>query len=181
MASTDPQEPVQIQDSPLPKVLLLKKPPAFFIIGEQPFTSTKFHYLKAYESPLPLDQFLATHALSIQAILSSAIAPLTVDILQLLPAVRVVVTTSAGLNHLDLPECRRRGITIANTGSIYSADVADLAVGLLIDVFRKISAGNRYVKQGLWPIRGDYPLGSKVKSIPCLNLLAGQGISNKCH
>ncbi|KAJ9188413.1 hypothetical protein P3X46_003772 [Hevea brasiliensis] len=161
MASTDPQESVQ-ELSPLPKVLVPKIPPSFCIIGEEPFTSTKFQYLKAYESPLPLDQFLATHAHSVKAILSTASAPVTADLLQLLPAVRLVVTTSAGLNQIDLPECRRRGIAVANVATVYSADVADLAVGLLIDVLRKISASNRYVKQGNWPTRGDYPLGSKL-------------------
>ncbi|CAN0893397.1 Glyoxylate/hydroxypyruvate reductase HPR3, partial [Linum grandiflorum] len=87
----------------------------------------------------------------------------TVDaaVLDLLPELRVIVTTSAGVNHLDLLECRRRGIKIANAGDTYSAEGADCAVGLLIDVFRKISAGNRYVKSGLWSPIGEYPFGSK--------------------
>jgi hydroxypyruvate reductase 2 len=45
---------------------------------------------------------------------------------------------------------------------VYSADVADMAVGLLIDVLRKVSASDRYVRQGLWAAKGNYPLGSKV-------------------
>jgi hydroxypyruvate reductase 2 len=40
--------------------------------------------------------------------------------------------------------------------------VADHAVGLLIDVLRKVSEADRYVRRGLWPVQGDYPLGSKV-------------------
>uniref|UniRef100_A0A2P2J7Z9 Glycerate dehydrogenase n=1 Tax=Rhizophora mucronata TaxID=61149 RepID=A0A2P2J7Z9_RHIMU len=148
----------------LPEVLLFMKPPAFVLVGEQPFTSDKFRYLKVYESPLPLDQFLLTHAQSVQAILSSGGAPVTADILRLLPAVRVVVTTSAGLNQIDLPECRRRGIKVANTGDTYSADVADMAVGLLIDVMRKISASDGYVRQRRWSTEGDFPLASKVNT-----------------
>ncbi|KAF5733114.1 glyoxylate/hydroxypyruvate reductase HPR3-like [Tripterygium wilfordii] len=150
----------QSRDSP--KVLLFKPPPSMNLIGEQPFTSTKFQYLKAYESPLPLDQFLATHAKSIQAILSSGSVPVNTEILRQLPNVRVVVTTSAGLNQIDLPECRRRGVIVANSGDVYSADVADAAVGLLISVLRKITVAGRYVKQGFWAARGDYPLGSKL-------------------
>lgn len=150
------------QQEDLPKVLLLKQSPAFTLVGEQSFTSTKFHYLKAYESSLPLDQFLSAHANSIQAILSSGGALVTADILRQLPAVRLVVTTSAGLDQIDFPECRRRGVKVANTGSVYSDDVADLAVGLLIDVLRKISAGDRYVKHRLWPSKGNYPLGYKL-------------------
>ncbi|KAJ8900301.1 hypothetical protein K2173_024941 [Erythroxylum novogranatense] len=155
---------ISSQSTPqLPQVLLMREPPAFTLCGEQPFSSDKFRYLKAYESTLPLDQFLTTHAQSVQAILSSHNAPVTAAILRLLPEARLVVTTSAGLNQIDLPECRRRGIKVANSGTVSAANVADLAIALLIDVKRKISASNRYVKQGLWSTNEDYPLGSKLR------------------
>lgn len=83
----------------------------------------------------------------------------------MLSSLRVIVTTSAGLDHVDLLECRRRGIAVANARNVFSEDVADMAVGLLIDVLRKISAGDRYVRRGLWATNGDYPtLGSKVST-----------------
>ncbi|KAE7997171.1 hypothetical protein FH972_001827 [Carpinus fangiana] len=47
---------------------------------------------------------------------------------------------------------------------VYLEDVADLAVGLMIDVLRKVSATDRYVRKGLWPSKGDFPLGSKMGS-----------------
>ncbi|KAL0339387.1 UNVERIFIED_CONTAM: Glyoxylate/hydroxypyruvate reductase HPR3 [Sesamum angustifolium] len=81
------------------------------------------------------------------------------------PSLRLVVTTSAGINHIDLVECRRRGIAVANAAGIFSADVADLAVGLLLDVLRRISAGNRFVKGGLWPMQEAYPLGFKQRGL----------------
>ncbi|XP_052302981.1 glyoxylate/hydroxypyruvate reductase HPR3-like [Populus trichocarpa] len=36
----------------------------------------------------------------------------------------------AGLNQIDLQECRRRGISVAYAGSLFSEDDADIAVGL---------------------------------------------------
>ncbi|CAI0470543.1 unnamed protein product [Linum tenue] len=149
------------EEENLPQVLLLLHPAAFTIFGEEHFTSAKFRFLKAYESSLPLDEFLAANARSVRALLVSAATVVGAGILDLLPELRVIVTTSAGLDQLDLAECRRRGIRIASAGDIYSADVADCAVGLLIDVLRKISASNRYVKNGFWASKGDYPLGSK--------------------
>ncbi|XP_059651503.1 glyoxylate/hydroxypyruvate reductase HPR3-like [Cornus florida] len=151
----------QQQEQELPKVVLVLRPTIGFSDYGKQF-SEKFHLLKAWESPMPTEQFLATHASSVQAMLCSVGTPVQSDVLRLLPSLKVIVTTSAGLNQIDLPECRRRGISIANTGTIYSADVADVALGLLIDVLRKITAANRYVRGGLWPIQGDYPLGSKL-------------------
>ncbi|CAK7347967.1 unnamed protein product [Dovyalis caffra] len=147
----------------LPQVLLLKPPPVLSVLGEHHFLSNKYQLLKAWESHLPLDQFLTTHADSIQAILCSGAAPVTDDLLHLLTSVRLVVTASAGTNHIDLEACRRRGISVTNAGTVFSDDGADAAVGLLIDVLRKITASDRYVRQGIWVNKGDYPLGSKLR------------------
>uniref|UniRef100_A0A2N9G2H7 glyoxylate reductase (NADP(+)) n=1 Tax=Fagus sylvatica TaxID=28930 RepID=A0A2N9G2H7_FAGSY len=141
----------------LPHVLVLH-PPEYFSLYQSQY-SHKFHFLNAWESPLPLDQFLSTHARNVQALLSCGYFAINADILCLLPSLRLVVTPTTGLNHIDLSECRRRGVAVANTGGVASVDVADMAVGLFIDVLRKISAANRYVRQ--W--QRSYPFGSKLK------------------
>lgn len=74
----------------------------------------------------------------------------------------MIVTYSVGVDHIDLPECRRRGIEVASAGNLNDVEVADMAVALLIDVMRKISAGDRYVRQLSQPSNWDFPLGSKV-------------------
>ncbi|KAE7997165.1 hypothetical protein FH972_001821 [Carpinus fangiana] len=159
--SQAPHGPHENRSSDLPEVLVLKPPPLLNIYGDD--FSKKFRLLKASESPLPIDQFLATHARSVRAMLCSGTGPrINAEILRLVPSLELIVTTSAGLNHIDLAECRRLGIPVANAGDVFSEDVADMAVGLLIDVLRKVSAADRYVRQGLWAAKGDYPLGSKL-------------------
>ncbi|KAL6564414.1 hypothetical protein OROMI_015864 [Orobanche minor] len=76
-------------------------------------------------------------------------------------SLRLIVTASANINHIDLIECRRRGIDVANTANVFFVDVSDLAVGLLLNVLRKISAGNLYVGNRLWHKQGSYPLGTR--------------------
>ncbi|XP_072956883.1 glyoxylate/hydroxypyruvate reductase HPR3-like [Typha angustifolia] len=123
-----------------------------------------YDFLRSWESPLPLPDFLSSHAARCRVILSSGPNPpaVSVEIISLLPELRLVVATSAGVNHIDLDACRRRGVRVANAGSVFSADVADYAVGMAIDVLRRISAADRYVRRGLWALKGGYPLGSKV-------------------
>lgn len=159
MAATPP--PVENRSQHLPQVIVPEPPTVLNFFGDT--FSKKFELLKAWESPLPLDQFLAANAQSVQAMLCSSTSPRIVpEILRLLPSLRLVVTTSTGLDHIDLSECRRLGIAVADAGEVFSEDVADMAVGLLIDLLRKVSAADRYVRQGLWAAKGDYPLGSKV-------------------
>ncbi|KAJ4955257.1 hypothetical protein NE237_012040 [Protea cynaroides] len=148
------------QQQRLPVVLQLR--PVFAIAPAEDRFLQKFRFLKAWESSMPKDLFLTTHAQSVRALLCSGGTPVTADDLRCLPSLRCILTTSAGLNHIDLVECRRRGIAIANSGDCFSEDASDYAIGLLLDVLRRISAADRYVRQGLWPTKGDYPLGSKL-------------------
>ncbi|KAL8541276.1 hypothetical protein ACS0TY_002499 [Phlomoides rotata] len=156
MADNNPAADVQ----QLPEIIVFG-PPTIFGHYEKEFNS-RFRVLKPWESPLPLSQFLEAQAHNTRAALCGATASLTAAVLCSLPSLRLIVATSAGLDHIDLIECRRQGIAVAYAASLFSADVADFAVGLLLDVLRKISAGNRFVKNGLWPVRGDYPLGVKL-------------------
>ncbi|KAJ8573246.1 hypothetical protein K7X08_009757 [Anisodus acutangulus] len=145
------------------EVIVLGRPAVFQFYNEQ--LSQKFLIHKPWESSLPLDQFISTHAQSIQAMICSPKgigSQISSSLLRLFQSLRLIVTTSTGVDHIDLVECRRRGIAVASAATVFSEDVADFAVGLLIDVLRKISAADRFVNNGLWPIHGDYPLASKV-------------------
>ncbi|KAL7603902.1 hypothetical protein Lser_V15G15861 [Lactuca serriola] len=144
----------------VPAILVLG-PPLVFKAYESDF-SQKFNFLKPWEKPIPLQQFISTHSSTVKAIFCSAVSPVTSDIIQSLPELRFVLASSTGVNHIDLRECKRRGIVVANAGSTFSEDVADMAVGLLIDVLRRISAGNRFVKSAVWRREGDYPLAHKL-------------------
>ncbi|KAL2515015.1 D-isomer specific 2-hydroxyacid dehydrogenase family protein [Forsythia ovata] len=144
----------------LPEIIVLG-PPVVFETYEKEFCS-KFRILRPWESTLPLSEFLLAHAQNTNAALCSGYFLLSTAVLRHLPSLRLVVTTSAGVDHIDLSECRRRQISVANASTLFSADVADLAVGLLLNVMRQISAANRLVKNGLWPKTGDYPFGSKL-------------------
>jgi hydroxypyruvate reductase 2 len=148
----------------LPKVFL-HGPPKYSTVL-QPNPSHNFHILNPSSHP-PLHEFIALNphnASSIAAIVCTGGCPVKADVLQLLPSLRLVCTPSAGTNHIDLSECRRRGIQVASAGSIFSEDVADMAVALLIDVCRKISVADRFLRSQLQNQNApwDFPLGSKV-------------------
>uniref|UniRef100_A0A803KZ08 Uncharacterized protein n=1 Tax=Chenopodium quinoa TaxID=63459 RepID=A0A803KZ08_CHEQI len=151
---------------PLHKVLIIKPPPAF-TIHESEF-SQHFHFIKASDSPLPLPNFLAAaNSAGITALLASGHVPLNArDVFDYIPNLRCIVTTTAGLNQIDLPECRRRGIAVASAGDSYSVDCADHAVALLIDVLRKVTAGDGFLRRGGWTDKREYCLGNRAYDSP---------------
>ncbi|KAG6436384.1 hypothetical protein SASPL_101281 [Salvia splendens] len=143
--------------------LLVLRPGLLFKVFEQEFLA-KFNVLKAFESPLPLDKYLRDHTQSARAILCEAIVTrITADLLLQLPALQLVVADGTGVNHIDLAECHRRGISVTNTGDVFSEDTADYGVGLLIDVLRRISRADAFVRRGSWPLTPEFPVGRKVR------------------
>lgn len=90
-------------------------------------------------------------------------APLGVpdDLWNCLPSLRIVSSRGVGMDRIDLSRARSRGVQVAGTFGVLSDCVADAAFGLLIDVVRRISAADRYVRRGSWAA-GSYPLTTRV-------------------
>ncbi|KAJ3706164.1 hypothetical protein LUZ61_009869 [Rhynchospora tenuis] len=142
-----------------PKLLVLRRISAYF----EGVFSPHFDLIKAEESSLPLPAFLSTHCRDIRAVLIAApYGMFGSSLLDQLPSLGIVACTTAGVNHIDVDACRKRGIAVTNAGEMFTPDAADFAVGLLVDVLRKVTMADRYVRNGLWMLKGDYPLGSKV-------------------
>lgn len=61
------------------------------------------------------------------------------------PQFKVVSTMSSGINNVDVPELKRRGIPLGSTPAMLVVAVADLAVGLLIAAARRFQEGRRKI------------------------------------
>ncbi|XP_003703833.2 glyoxylate reductase/hydroxypyruvate reductase-like [Megachile rotundata] len=64
------------------------------------------------------------------------------------PSLKVVATMSAGYDHLDVPEIKRRGIKVGNTPVVLSAAVAEIAVLLTLNAARRAHEGRLKLEQG---------------------------------
>jgi glyoxylate reductase len=87
--------------------------------------------------------------------------------LELLPNLRVVANYGAGYDLVEVEACRRRGVVVTNTPGVTSAATADLTLGLILAVRRRIAAGDAFVRSGRWgrgwadePLAGDEVSGS---------------------
>jgi glyoxylate/hydroxypyruvate reductase len=140
----------------------------------------RYRLLDFFASGEPLPAFLAGAAASpdpprAAVVVGGGAVRVDAAFLDAIPSLGFVFSTGAGVDHIDLHECARRGVAVANSGTVYSTDVADHAVGMLIDVLRRVSAAERFVRSGLWPVQGDYPLGNKVPSSPSGSFLDWTG------
>ena len=74
-------------------------------------------------------------------------------ILRKLPYIKVISRCGTGLDNVDLDAAKRLGIKIFNTPDIPTWAVAELTVGLVLDLMRKISLMNKELHNGLWQKR----------------------------
>lgn len=64
---------------------------------------------------------------------------LTRNVLEQCPNLRFLNVAFTGLDHIDQDYCREKGIVIRNASGYATQAVAELAVGLMLDVYRKIT------------------------------------------
>ncbi|KAL2928477.1 Hydroxyphenylpyruvate reductase [Bienertia sinuspersici] len=105
-------------------------------------------------------QFLSQHANSIRAVVGNAFAGADSSLIDALPKLEIVSSFSVGLDKIDLGKCKEKGIRVTNTPDVLTDDVADLAIGLMLAVLRRIPQCDRYVRNGLWK-KGDFRLTTR--------------------
>ncbi|KAI8795353.1 glyoxylate reductase/hydroxypyruvate reductase [Biomphalaria glabrata] len=66
------------------------------------------------------------------------------------PQLKIVATMSVGYEHIDLQECAKRNILVANTPGVSTDSVAELTVSLLLMTARRVPEGVNAVKKGEW-------------------------------
>jgi len=63
---------------------------------------------------------------------------------------RLIANFGAGVEHIDLAAARKRGIMVTNTPGVFTDDTADLTMGLIIGVPRRMREGVELVRSGEW-------------------------------
>lgn len=84
------------------------------------------------------------------------------SVMRSLPNLRAIINFGVGYETTDIDTARELGIAVSNTPDVLTDCVADLAVGLLIDTLRQISASDRFIRRGQWP-QGPFGLGTRVR------------------
>jgi lactate dehydrogenase-like 2-hydroxyacid dehydrogenase len=76
-----------------------------------------------------------------------------------LPKLAVIATSGVGHDGIPVAAARERGVVVTNTPGLLDAAVAELAIGLLLALLRRIPAADRFVREGGWR-DGLFPLSS---------------------
>jgi lactate dehydrogenase-like 2-hydroxyacid dehydrogenase len=67
-----------------------------------------------------------------------------------------------GYDGVDVATALKRSIVVTHTPNVLNDEVADLAIGLMLSVARRIPQADQYVRSGRWGTEGAMPLARKV-------------------
>ena len=65
-------------------------------------------------------------------------------------SLRLIANFGTGVDHIDLAAARERGITVTNTPGVLTEDTADMTMALILAVIRRVSEGERLLREGQW-------------------------------
>ncbi len=65
-------------------------------------------------------------------------------------SLRAISNVGVGYDNIDIDAATRNGVAVFNTPNLMNNAVADLTMGLIISLVRKICVGNEFVKSGKW-------------------------------
>lgn len=74
--------------------------------------------------------------------------PITKPMLDLCKNLKMISVAFSGLDHIDLEECKNRNILVMNAAGYSTQSVAELTLGLIFDLLRKISELNNRTRFG---------------------------------
>lgn len=69
-------------------------------------------------------------------------------IIDKLSGLKMIATRSTGVDHIDLAECKRRKIAVANVPEYGSRSVAEYAIALMLAVAKKIVPAHQSIEEG---------------------------------
>ena len=95
-----------------------------------------------------------------QVILCGGTPKITAAVIQRLPELKAVVRYGIGVDTVDLAECSKRGIYVANVPDYCIAEVATHALTLILNWSRKLPIAQETIKSGGWDIAPLRPLES---------------------
>ncbi|MDC0716085.1 2-hydroxyacid dehydrogenase [Nannocystis bainbridge] len=112
--------------------------------------------------------WLAAHGPRIRA---HAGAGVQASLLERLPNLEIIAGFGVGVDSIDIVAARARDIRVTNTPDVLDDAVAELTLGLMIALARRIPQADRHVRAGLWQ-RGNFGLCSELtgKTVGILGL-----------
>src|SRR3954447_12624985 len=110
------------------------------------------HEIEVWERDEPVArEELVERAASVEGLLTMLTDEVDAELIDAAPGLRAISNYAVGVDNIDVEAASARGIPVGHTPDVLTGSTADLAVGLMLAVARRIPEGDRLVREGRWP------------------------------
>lgn len=106
--------------------------------------------------------FLRDRGSRVRAMVTTGPVGASRELMEALPHLGLIATYSVGADAIDLDFASSRNVAVTNTPDVLTEDVADMAIGLLLSLCRRIVEGDSYIRNRFWVNKGALRLGRRV-------------------
>jgi len=90
--------------------------------------------------------------------LSAMVVPVNAALIDALPNLEIIANYGVGYDSVDARHAATKGVMVTNTPDVLTEEVADTALGLLINTIRRLPEAENYLRAGRWEKEGAFPL-----------------------
>ena len=101
------------------------------------------------DGPPPPD-VLRERAADAEGLLSLLTDPIDAELIAAAPALQAISNYAVGVDNIDVEAATERRIPVGHTPDVLTDSTADLAIGLMLAIARRIPEGERTVREGGW-------------------------------
>lgn len=83
-------------------------------------------------------------------------------LMERLPRLEIIANSGVGVDSIDVAAARARHIRVTNTPDVLNDAVAELTIGLMLALARRLPQADRFVREGRWAA-GEFPLCGELK------------------
>ena len=80
------------------------------------------------------------------------------ELIDRLPNLKIIAGYGVGYDSIDAVHAAKKGVMVTHTPDVLSEEVADVAVGLLINAVRELPRAENHLREGKWADGAPYPL-----------------------
>jgi len=142
-----------------------------------------YNVIHLYKEPNP-EAVMVKIKDDVKAILCTMHNPVRQNLIDACPNLKIIACKSVGFDNVDVAYAQSKNIIVTNCPDLVTADTADTAMGLLINVSRRYVELDAYTRVGRWTNGGKKPLSRSLthKNVGIIGLgNIGQAIAKRCE
>ncbi|QLH06160.1 2-hydroxyacid dehydrogenase [Nitrosopumilus ureiphilus] len=113
----------------------------------------KRYQIEVHSGKIPIPQTkLRSKIREVDGIICFPYDKINKETIDLAKNLKVISTFSVGFDHIDVNYAKKKKIRVGYTPEVLTDATADLAFTLLLDVLRRVSEGDRIIREGKWKV-----------------------------